>query len=101
MPKGGWNMSNAKAQPDSLPPDVDEAIRRRVTSGRYASQEDVIRAALRALERDEEEKARKLAVLDAAIERGIADAEAGRVHPAEDVFAELRAKYVWMAEDNG
>ncbi len=94
-------MSAAKRRADGLPPDVDEAIRRRVASGRYASQEEVMRAALRALDRDEEEKAHKLAVLDAAIERGIADAQAGRVHPAEDVFAELRAKYARMPENNG
>lgn len=94
-------MSNAKGRADSIPHDVDEAIRRRVASGRYASPEEVMRAALRALDRDEEEEARKLAALDAAIERGIVDAAAGRVHPAEDVFAELRANYIRMAENNG
>ena len=33
---------------------------------------------------------RELSVLDAAIERGMADIRAGRVFDAEDVFAELR-----------
>ena len=41
----------------------------------------------------------KLAALDAAIERGIADAEAGRVHSAEEVFDDLRTRYKRMAED--
>jgi len=83
----------------SLTPDLDDAIQRRVASGTYASQSEVIRAALRALARDEEERERKLAALDAAIERGIADADAGRVHQAEEVFAELRARYKGMAKD--
>ena len=74
----------------SLTPDLDEAIQRRIASGRYASQSEVIRAALRVLERDEEERARKLAALDAAIARGIVDAEAGRVMPLDDAFARIR-----------
>jgi antitoxin ParD1/3/4 len=32
----------------------------------------------------------RLAAFDAAIARGIADADAGRVRPAEEVFDELR-----------
>lgn len=34
-----------------------------------------------------------LAALDAAIARGVADATAGRVKPAEQVFDRLEAKY--------
>jgi predicted transcriptional regulator len=34
-----------------------------------------------------------LAALDAALARGIADAEAGRVRDADEVFAELSARY--------
>ena len=83
-------MANVKKRSVSLTPDLDEAIQRRIASGRYASQSEVIRAALRVLERDEEERARKLAALDAAIARGIADAEAGRVMPLDDAFARIR-----------
>jgi antitoxin ParD1/3/4 len=56
---------------------------------------------MHSVDRDEEERVRKLAVLDAAIERGIADADAGRVRPAEEVFAELRTKYARTANDQG
>ena len=45
----------------------------------------------------------RLEALDAAIARGIADANAGRVKPAEDVFDRLEAKYLAMVrnQENG
>jgi antitoxin ParD1/3/4 len=91
-------MTSAKKRNLDLAPDLEDAIERRVASGSYASQNDVIRAALNALNRDEEDRARKLAALDAAIGRGIADADAGRVRPANEVFAGLREKYRRMTE---
>jgi len=93
-------MATVKKRSISLTPDLDDAIQRRIASGRYASQSEVIRAALRVLERDEEEQARKLAALDAAIARGIADAEAGRVMPLDDAFARIR-KEVGLADADG
>jgi antitoxin ParD1/3/4 len=92
-------MANVKKRSISLTPDLDDAIQRRIASGRYASQSEVIRAALRVLERDEEERERKLAALDAAIARGIADAEAGRVMPLEDAFARIRQDLGFADED--
>ena len=38
------------------------------------------------------------AELKAKIDAGIADADAGRVRPADEVFAELRARYRALAE---
>ncbi len=40
---------------------------------------------------------RQLAALDALIEEGVADAEAGRVIDADLVFDELEARYAKMA----
>ena len=80
---------------------ADDAIQRRIASGRYASQSEVIRAALRALERDEEERARKLAALDTAIARGIADAEAGRVMRLDEAFARIRNELGLPDENSG
>ncbi len=40
-----------------------------------------------------QEREARLAILDQALARGLADAEAGRVRPASDVFARLEAKY--------
>jgi predicted transcriptional regulator len=39
-----------------------------------------------------EDAACRLAALDAAIARGVADASAGRVRPADEVFDELRER---------
>ena len=82
-------MAKAEKRSITLTPDLDDAIERRLATGRYTSRNEVIRAALHVLER-EEEQARKLATLDAAIARGIADAEAGRVVPLEEAFARVR-----------
>jgi antitoxin ParD1/3/4 len=43
----------------------------------------------------------RLATLDAAIARGLADADAGRVKPASEVFDRLEAKYRAQAEAKG
>jgi antitoxin ParD1/3/4 len=50
------------------------------------------------LEDQDELRRRRLAELDAAIARGIADAEAGQVVPADEVFTELRGRYQAMAD---
>ncbi|WP_407051281.1 type II toxin-antitoxin system ParD family antitoxin [Methyloraptor flagellatus] len=63
-----------------------------VRSGRYGSEAEVVTEALRLLQAQEH----KLAALDEAIARGIADADAGRVKPAEEVLARLAAKYSAM-----
>ncbi len=91
MPKG-------KPLSVDLTPDLENAIRRRVDSGAYKSDVEVIRAGLRALDRADEERARRLAELDSSIARGIADADAGRVHPADRVFDELRQRIQQKAD---
>ena len=67
-----------------------------VKNGRYNSKSEVLREGVRLVQ----EREAALARLDAAPARGIADADAGRFRPAEDVFAELRAKYEAMIEGN-
>jgi antitoxin ParD1/3/4 len=93
----------AQGRPHSveLTPDLETAIRRRVDSGVYKSDVEVIRAGLRALDRADEERARRLAQLDASIARGIADADAGRVHPADRVFGELRQRIQQKVDSRG
>ncbi len=66
-----------------------------VKSGRYNSRSEVLREGVRLVE----EREKKLAALDAAIARGVADADAGRVTPIGDVASELSAKYAKMARE--
>jgi antitoxin ParD1/3/4 len=62
-------------------------IQAQLASGRYGNASEILRDALRLME----DRERRLASLDAAIEAGMADIKAGRVHDAEEVFAELEA----------
>lgn len=73
--------------------EVENAIKRLVATGRFSSKDEVIREGVRLLE----ERERKLEKLNAALSRGIADAETGRVTPADDVFDRLERKYRAMA----
>ena len=68
---------------------LESSVARLVATGRYHSKSEVIREGVRLVE----EREKRLAALDLALERGVADADAGRVHSADDVFDALRARY--------
>ena len=72
----------------------DAFVKSQLASGRYDNASEVLRDALRLLE----EKERRFAALDAALEIGLADADAGRVEEAESVFAELEAELDGLSE---
>jgi predicted transcriptional regulator len=61
-----------------IPADVESSVRAFLANGRFASEEEVLRKALAALEREE-------GVLD-AIREGIEDEAAGRMTPARRVI---------------
>jgi antitoxin ParD1/3/4 len=63
-----------------------------VDTGRYNSKSEVLREGVRLIH----ERETRLAALDASIGRGLADAEAGRTKPAEEVFDRLESKYQGM-----
>jgi antitoxin ParD1/3/4 len=65
-----------------------DAIDERVRSGGYESASEVIRAALRALDREEQALA---SIMRVKIDEALADGRPG--HPAEEVFSRLEAKY--------
>jgi antitoxin ParD1/3/4 len=72
----------------TLPADMVQSIRAKVRDGSYASDSEVIRQAVRGWL----DQADGLATLDAAIERGIADADAGRMQESGEVQRELLAR---------
>lgn len=69
----------------AFPPEIAEPVRRRVTSGQFPSEDEVLKAALRALDERDEELT--------AIQEGLTDLEAGRVSSLADVDARMRAKH--------
>ncbi len=73
---------------------LEAVVVRLVAEGRYTSRSEVLREGVRLIQ----ERDARLAVLDAAIGRGLTDAEAGQVKPAGEVFDRLEAKYTRMAE---
>lgn len=72
----------------NLPEKLDQFITAKVESGEYANASEVMRTALRLLERDEREYEEKMAALRAAIDDGLAS---GIAEPG--VFARIRKKY--------
>jgi len=80
-----------------LGPQLESVVTELVASGRYGSKSEVLREGVRLVQ----EREARLAVLDAALERGAASADAGRVKPAGDVFDRLEAKYAKAAEEIG
>lgn len=72
-----------------LGPKLEEAVAELVTSGVYGSREELLREGARLVH----ERESRRAAIHAAIERGIADADAGRLIPIEDVIAEFRERY--------
>ncbi|MBV9267776.1 MAG: type II toxin-antitoxin system ParD family antitoxin [Acidobacteriaceae bacterium] len=69
----------------NLTDELERFVLAKVSSGRYENASEVIRAALRKLERDEQENEAKLAAIRAAIDEGDASGIA-----EDDLFSRLR-----------
>jgi Arc/MetJ-type ribon-helix-helix transcriptional regulator len=68
-----------------FPPELERLVREELAIGLYASEDEVLLEAMRALkERDE---------AITGIQEGLADLEAGRMRPLSAVDAELRTKH--------
>lgn len=65
--------------------DLVARIQAFLAGGHYASEEDVVRDALAALEQRQQDLA--------AIQAGVADMEAGRYRPFSEIDTEFRAKH--------
>ena len=73
---------------------LEGVVARLVETGRYNSKSEVLREGVRLIQ----DREARLAALDASIMRGLADADAGRTKPAEEVFDRLERKYRAMAD---
>jgi Arc/MetJ-type ribon-helix-helix transcriptional regulator len=67
-----------------FPPDLVDEVKKRMATGRYSSEDDVLRDAMRALNWHDAEVA--------AIQQGIDDMEASRMRPLAQFDREFRAK---------
>jgi antitoxin ParD1/3/4 len=72
-----------------LGPKLEAFVAKLVETGRYNSKSEVLREGIRLIQ----EREMRLAVLDQALARGVADEEAGRTKPLADVVARLERKY--------
>lgn len=75
-----------------VPPEFEELIDGLVSSGRYASPSDVLRASLTLLDQQERERASRIEELRRKIDEGIAAADRGDVVDGGEVFAEMRQR---------
>ncbi len=74
----------------SITPELDQFLQSRVKSGRYQTTSEVVREALRLLERQERERDEALSQLKVKLKRGAAQAERGKLLDGDEVFDELR-----------
>ncbi len=89
-------MQPAEKLSITLPVEMANFIRGKVSTGMYGSNSEIIREALRGwMERE-----RHLEMLDAAISRGVADAEAGQVQDIDEVRAELHERFTTDSEQS-
>ena len=76
----------------TLTGELEKFVRDEVKRGAFASSSEYVRDMLRERYLKERDRATKLESLDAALARGIADAEAGRAMPLDEAFKKLRAE---------
>ena len=68
-----------------FPADVEQRVQSQLETGLYPTEEDVLRAAMTALERERDDFA--------SIQAGIEDMEAGRYRPFAKIDTEFRQKH--------
>ena len=68
-----------------FPPDIEAFVKDQLASGCYASEDDLLRDAVRALKHQQEDIA--------SIQAGIEDERAGRVKSLAEVDAAMRERY--------
>ncbi len=72
-----------------LGPHLERTVEELIRNGRYRSKSEVLREGVRLVQ----DREAQLAGLYAKLEKGLTAADAGDVYDAEEVFAELEARY--------
>jgi antitoxin ParD1/3/4 len=78
----------------TMPTEMAEILHQAVAGGEYASTSEVVREALREWTRNRDAERRDLEALRTAIRAGL---DSGPAIPADQVLAELRARYAAKA----
>ena len=81
-----------------LPKELVEKLREHVASGEFASESDLVTALLRGWYGSDDSDDRSVEEIRAFVAEGLADAEAGRLVDADEVFDRLEARYQVMAD---
>lgn len=74
---------------------LERVVDKLVKTGRYNSRSEVLREGVRLIH----ERETRLAALDASLKRGIADADAGRVHDIDATAKTLKAKFAGLTKN--
>jgi antitoxin ParD1/3/4 len=69
---------------------LESTVSKLIKNGRYNSKSEVIREGVRLVE----EREKRLAALDAALDEGLADIDSGRWSSAREVFDRLEQRYL-------
>jgi antitoxin ParD1/3/4 len=83
----------------TLTPELERFVREEAREGAFASSSEYVRDLVRERYRQKRDAAVRLKALDEALMRGIADAEAGRLIPADEAFRRLRVELGLSEED--
>ncbi len=84
-------MKQAGQMTLTLTKELEQFVSDEVRRGAFASSSEYIRDILRERFLKERDNAEKLKALNAALARGIADADAGRVTPVNEAFRRIKA----------
>lgn len=76
----------------TLTVELEQFVREEAKRGAFASNSEYVRNLIRERYLQERDRAARTRALDAALVRGMADAEAGRKMPLDDAFGRLRAE---------
>jgi antitoxin ParD1/3/4 len=76
----------------TLTKELERFVRDEAKRGAFASSSEYVRSLVRERYQREKDRADKLRTLEAALARGLADVEAGRVASIDEAFHRLRAE---------